>query len=373
VTRVLLVAVASLLAVPATAEEEAGPWGFQLYFDGGYAASSTEPDNGLWRSKGTTFRLDSPQLNLAMGVVSKIPSARSRWGFSFGLQAGVDTENLVPSTPPASNEPVSDADTLRHLYRANFSYLFSAGSGLRLTGGLLNSYIGYESYLAIDNPNYTRGYVTDTAPYFLIGVEAAYSPSEVVDLGFYMVTGYQYLADPNDAPSFGFSIAWQTSPVLSLRQNLYYGPDQFDASLEFWRFFSSTIVEWKTERFLLAAAFDFGTEKQEAEPGQPRANWYSGALWARWLIGDHWSVGLRPEVLDDDDGLVTSSEQLLRAFAATVKYEFQPARHNKLVATLEVRTDRSTGDGGGFYDGPDNDLVENQNLVLLGLLWSFDR
>ena len=82
---------------------------------------------------------------------------------------------------------------------------------------------------------------------------------------------------------------------------------------------------------------------------------------------------MRPEFLEDDHGLVTSGEQLLRAVAATVKYEVHPARHNKLVATLEVRTDRSTGDGGGFYEGPANDLVEDKSLILLGLLWSFDR
>jgi len=370
---IVLAVVGILLALPTTAEEDAGPWSFRLYFDGGYGASSTEPDNGLWRSKGTTFKLDSPQLNLAMGVARKKPTAQSRWGVSFGLQTGVDTENLVTSSPPPENEPISQAETLRHLYRANFSYLFSAGSGLRLTAGLINSYVGYESYLAIENPNYTRGYILDTVPYFLVGVETAYSPSDVVDLGFYVVTGFNYLADPNDDPSFGFSVAWQAIPGLTLRQNLYYGPDQVDASLEFWRFLSDTIVEWKTDHFLLAAAFDYGTEKRAAEAGQPRDDWISAALWARWLIGDHWSLGLRPEFLQDDGGLATASEQRLRAFAATLKYEFRPARHNRLVASLEVRTDRSTGDGGGFYEGPDNDLVEDQSLVLLGLLWSFDR
>lgn len=353
-----------MLAVPATADEDAGPWGFQLYFDGGYGASSTEPDNGLWRSKSTTFKLDSPQLNLAMAVVHKEPTVRSRWGLSFGLQTGVDTERLGPDT---------NTDLLRNLYRANFSYLFSAGRGLRLTGGLINSYIGYESYLAIENPNYTRGYILDSVPYFLVGIEAAYSPGDAVDLGFYVVTGYDYLADRNDAPSFGVSVAWQALSRLSLRQNLYYGPDQRDTSLEFWRFLSDTIVEWKTDQFSLAAAFNYGTEKRFAEPGNPRANWVSAAVWARWLIGKHWSLGLRPELLQDDYGLVADGDQHLSAIAATLKYEFQPAPHHRLVASLEVRTDRSTGEDGGFYAGPDNELVEIQRLVLIGLLWSFDR
>jgi len=374
---VLLLVTCVLLAFPVTAEdaplETSSPWTFQLYFDGGYVASSTEPANGIWRSKGTTFELDSPQVNLAMGVASKTATQTSRWGMEFGLQTGVDTEGLVTSPPPPAEEPVSNADALRHLYRANFSYLFSAKHGIRVTGGLLNSYIGYESYLAIENINYTRGYLTDNVPYFLVGVKTTCSPSDAVDLGFYVVTGFNYLSNPNDDPAYGFRLAWQVSQRLSLQQNIYYGPDQADTSLEFWRFLSDTIVEWKTERFLLAAAIDFGTEKQAVDPGQPRADWLSGALWARWLIGERWSIGLRPEFFRDDHGLMTGGEQTLRAYTATLKYEVQPARHNRLVATLEIRTDRSTGDGGGFYEGPENELVGNQNLVLLGLLWSFDR
>ena len=56
----------------------------------------------------------------------------------------------------------------------------------------------------------------------------------------------------------------------------------------------------------------------------------------------------------------------------TVKYEVSPGFH-RLAGVFEVRHDRSTGDEGGFFEGPENRLVPNQNLVLLGLLWSFDR
>lgn len=106
------------------------------------------------------------------------------------------------------------------------SYLFDAGRGLRVTGGLINSHIGFESFLAIDNPNYTRGYLTDTVPYFLIGVEALWDVSEDLDLAFYLTSGYKYLTSPNGAASPGMQLAWKASPSTTLKQNLYYGPDQ---------------------------------------------------------------------------------------------------------------------------------------------------
>jgi hypothetical protein len=55
-----------------------------------------------------------------------------------------------------------------------------------------------------------------------------------------------------------------------------------------------------------------------------------------------------------------------------VKYQFSPKYH-RLVGTLEARHDRSTGEEGGYFEGADNVLVPDQTLVLVGLLWSFDR
>jgi len=358
-------------ATTPSAADGSGGWSYQLYVDAGYAAADNDPANRTWRSKATTFELDDARLFLGMGQVRKEATPGSRWGVEFGLQTGVDSEGLVPGAPPPAEEPVADADGLRHLYRANASYRFGSDRGVQLTGGLINSFIGYESYLAIDNPNYTRAYITDMAPYFLVGFEALWSVSDQVDLSFYLVTGYNYLANPNNVPSAGFQATWQVSPRLSVTQNLYYGPDQAQTSVAFWRLLTDTHVEWTTGRFLVAAAVDFGSEKQARLPGQPTHRWSSAALWARWNVGKRWSLALRPEFFRDDDGQLTGAEQFIQAYTGTLEYRFAPRRH-RLVGTLEVRLDRSTGDEGGFYEGPNDLLVPNQNLVLAGVLWSLD-
>jgi hypothetical protein len=353
-------------------DEPASPWRYQLYLDAGYVHSNNNPANGEWRSKSTTNRLDNPELFLAMGNVRREATPESRWGFEFGLQTGIDSEGLVTAPPPPADTPIDNADSWRHLYRANLSYLFGSGRGVRLTGGLINSFVGYESYLAIENPNYTRGYLLDTVPYFMIGFETVWDVSEKVDLGFYLTTGYNYLTSPNDVLSPGLQVAWQVSPTTTFTQNVYYGPDQADTSVEFWRFLSDTIVEWKKGRFLVAAAVDFGSERQARLPGQPRHTWAAGALWARWQFTERWSVALRPEFYRDRDGQITGARQTIRAYTGTVKYRFSP-RHHRLVGVFEARYDRSTGPRGGFFKGPDNLLVPDQTLALIGVLWSFDR
>jgi hypothetical protein len=361
-------------AVAASDDDEAdsSPWHYQLYVDVGYPRSDNKPANRDWRSKSSTNKLDGVELFLGMGNVRKEATAGSRWGFEFGLQTGLDSRGLLTSSPPPADEPIGNADSWRHLYRANFSYLFDAGRAVRLTGGLINSYIGYESYLAIDNPNYTRGYILDTVPYFLIGLETVWEVSEQVDLGFYLASGYNYLTNPNDRPSLGFQVAWRVSPRTTFKQNVYYGPDQADTSIEFWRFLSDTILEWKSDRWLVAGAVNYGSERQARLPGQPRYEWASGALWVRWLFADGLSVAFRPEFYRDRDGRITGARQLIRAYTGTVKYRFSP-RHHRLVGVFELRYDRSTGDQGGFYKGPDNILVPTQSLALLAILWSFDR
>lgn len=60
-------------------------------------------------------------------------------------------------------------DVLRYVSRANLSYRLPVGNGLNLTARLMNSFIGFESFYAKDNPNYTRGWIADYSPYFLMG------------------------------------------------------------------------------------------------------------------------------------------------------------------------------------------------------------
>jgi hypothetical protein len=346
-------------------------WNYGLYLDLGYNMNFNHPGNNRWRSKGTTFKVNQPRVNLAMGYASKEATPQSRWGIEFGMQAGVDTDNLVPEPPPASNEPMSNADSLRHLYRANGTYLFPVGNGLEVTAGLINSYIGYESYLAIQNLNYTRGYILDFVPYFLIGVQGTYPVGNTLDGSLFVVNGWNYLADPNDAPSFGFQSVWQPSQGIKFVQNLYYGPDQENTNIEFWRFFSDSILEWKSDRFLVAAAFDIGTEKQVNVVGNPRYTWMSGALWFGWHIGGPWNLGLRSEFFSDPDGIGTGSEQTIQAYTGTLKYTFSPLVSNTAVLALEYRFDRSTGQEGGFFKGDANRLVPDQHQVIFSLMWTF--
>ena len=94
-------------------------------------------------------------------------------------------------------------------------------------------------------------------------------------------------------------------------------------------------------------------------------------MWVRWQFANGWSAALRPEFYSDPEGQISGAKQFIQAYTGTIKYQLS-LRHHRIVGVFEARYDRSTGDAGGFYEGPDNTLVPSQSLVLLGLLWSFE-
>lgn len=370
----------SLLWVQSAHGEEAGAghsdWHIDGFVDVSYASNFNYPDNHRWRSKSTTTHVNELAPNMVFGSVRKDAVVDSRWGLEFGLQAGYDTDGLVPVGVPGRDKPVDGADTLRHLSRANVSYLAPVGNGLLLTAGLFNSFIGYQSFYSPLNLHYTRSYMADNAPYFMFGVGASTPISESLTVGLYVINGFSYLSHANDEPSYGAQVVYKAAPHLILTENLYYGPDQSSTNLKFWRFFSDSVIEWKHDRVTLAAAYDAGTENAAEQPGHPRTFWMGAAVFAHWNISGPWSVGVRPEVYWDRNGRISGSEQLLSAVTSTVEYRM-PYSKQSVIVRLEHRYDQSTGAGGGFFiqgrTGPDTSgLARDQQLLLLSFIWALE-
>jgi len=364
----ILLTVASLTGLVAPAAADDTDLQYQLYLDAGYVGANREPEDHDWQGKSTTRKLNEANVNLAMANLWKAASTDSRWGFELGVQAGEDSKGLVP---PPEAIPASNADELRHLYRANVSYLLGKTGALKIGGGLFRSYIGHESFLAAENPNYSRAYITDAIPYFLTGVAAEWEVSKVVDLGFYVVNGFNHLADPNNKPSYGLQGKFGLTDRTIFTQNFYYGPDQEETDQKYWRFYSNSIIEWESERLKLAASFDFGNEKQADLPDEPRAEWANTTIWIDWTVNDKMSLGLRPEYHKDTDGALTGNKQTIKALTGTLKYEWLPPG-NRIVTMLEARYDRSTGEEGGFPD-ENGQVAEDQVAILAGFIWSFTR
>lgn len=348
-------------------------WHYGAYVDVGYVGNFNFPDNHLWRHRATASHHNELSPNMGLAYVRKDVSTASRWGMELGFQGGRDTEGFAFLQ---GERRIDGSDVLRHIHRANVSYLAPVGRGLTITAGLFNSLMGYESLYARDNANYTRSWIADNSPYMMLGVNVQYPLREDFTVAAFVVNSYYHLARPNDLPSYGGRWVWRATPRLTLIQTLYGGPDQTDTSLEFWRLYGNHIVEWKGDDVTVAASFDIGTENVAGRVGSPRAFVMGGNIVVRWHISGPWSVAVRPEFYWDRNGRWTGAEQFVKAMTSTVEYKL-PYQWTNTLVRVEHRYDESTGVGGGFFkDGEIRPgvagLTPGQHLLLLGVLVSFD-
>jgi hypothetical protein len=348
-------------------------WHYGAYVDVGYIGNFNFPDNHLWRGRTTAFEHNELSPNMGLGYVRKEASESSRWGMELGFQGGRDSEEFA--FLPGERR-VDGSDVLRHVHRANVSYLAPVGNGLTVTAGLFNSLMGYESLYAKDNANYTRSWIADNTPYMMFGVNAQYPLHDNLTVTAFVVNSYSHLAHPNDLPSYGGRWIWKAMPRVTWSQTFFAGPNQMDTSLEFWRVYGNHILEWRGDDVTVAVSFDIGTESISGRPGRPRTFVMGGNMVVRWQINGPWSVALRPEFYWDRNGRWTGSEQFVKAITSTVEYKL-PYQWVNTVVRVEHRYDDSTGVGGGFFKGggirPDVvSLAREQHLLLLGVLVSLD-
>ena len=358
------------------AEPSRSRWRYGAYLDLSYPLDFNFPENHRWRSKVTTQRVNELTPNMAMGYVRKDADESSRWGMEFGVQGGYDVTGQVPNANLRHGDSYAGSDTFSHFSRANVSYLAPIGTGLKVTAGLFNSFIGYESFYAKDNFNYTRSYLPDYSPYFMFGLSAQYQINTALKSAFYIINRYSFLSHPNDLPSYGAQLVWLSSPSITLTQNVYYGPDQSNTDLRYWRFFSDSSIQWKRNTLTIALVYDIGMERAIPEAGGYHAFWTGSAIYTHWQFTKTWALAIRPELYYDPNGTMTGARQFIKAVTTTVEYKM-PLAATITRLRLEYRYDDSTGSQGGFFKNGEISpgvigLVQAQHLLIAAILWDYD-
>ncbi|MBI3565514.1 MAG: outer membrane beta-barrel protein [Elusimicrobia bacterium] len=370
----LALAASAALASPSRAAGPEALWHASAFADGSYADDLNHPSNHLFRGRGTTPLVGQPVLNMAGVGLRKDAAESSRWGLELGAQTGKDAKAFGYS---ATSPNIDHGDALSHIAKANVSYLAPVGSGLTVQAGLFGSLIGEESLYAKDNFNYTRAWISDFSPYLMFGANASYAFDEKDSAALYVVNEYFHLSRSNAEPAYGVQYARKQAPGLTLKETVFYGPDQRATAVGYWRLFSDSIVEWRAgERVSTWLAYDVGTERLAEQAGEPRVFWMGAAAAARWNVSGPWSVAERPEFYWDRNGRLTGSRQLVEALTSTLEYKAAFGRHGAIVR-LEHRYDFSTGPDGGFYRGGDSvpgtpGLRPSHHMVIAALIWTFD-
>lgn len=357
----------SSVAVRANDENIDSLWHYGAYLDLNYAPDLSTPRSVPFRDKLTTNRLNQFSPDLGMVYLSKTTSTESPWGFELSGQAGYDTNGQLPPS-----QPLVGANVLRYFSRANVSYQTDIGNGLKFNGGLMNSFIGYESFYAKDNINYTRAWGSDYSPYFLIGAGATYPVNEKIDAGLYIVSDYNYLQEVNTQPKYASQFTYRINEHLKWMENAFVGPEQTNTAFQYWRGFLNSMLEWSQDDWTVAYVLDGGSQRTTAA-NHVQDLYVANAVYGRWNFSGPWTLGVRPELYYDPNGLQTGNIQFIKAISTTLEYKFSEAGFTNRVR-LEYRYDNSTGTQGGFYgpQGINGPLIEGQSLIYLVVMMNYD-
>jgi hypothetical protein len=340
-------------------------WNYGGFADVAYLFDFNHPANKLFRSRGTAWHVDDLNVNMTGGYIKKKRADAPGWGAELTVQAGKDVEVFgFSATAPF----IRGYKWLRHVGPTNVSY--TAANTLTVQGGVFSSLIGYDSLYTKDNFTYTRPWGADFTPYFMMGVNVSYPFKENLTGTFFVINGYWHLADANNVPSSGGQLAYKPSPNITVKETVLVGPHQSDTSFKYWRFLSDTIVERKTDRCTVAFEYQFSTERVDG-PEDRRALWMAGQLPVHWTVHGPWALTLRPEVTWDRDGRWTLAKQTVKAMTTTLDYRVS-YRNSNAILRLEHRVDDSRGPQGGFFNAGTNELKPTQNLLILGLIFTFD-
>jgi hypothetical protein len=356
-----------------TARAQDAAWTFGGFADIAYLFAPNDPFNQAFRGRGTAWHLNDPFLNMA-GIYARRPSSSaSRLGGEVMVHGGKDAELFGFS---ATAPRLSGANWLRHLGPTNVTYLADIGKGLTVQGGVFSSLIGYDSLYARDNVNYTRPWGADFTPYLMLGVNASYPLTDKVTATAFIVNGYWHLAEANSVPSFGGQVSVAISPRFTFKESIMAGPHQPETAFRYWRFLSDSIVEHKTDRFVIALNGHFATEPiaPAASIGTPgnRAWWFAAQVPMQWHAHGPWRIALRPEVARDSTGRWTLAEQTVKAFTATVEYR-AAFKSTATSVKLEYRVDNSTGAEGGFFTDREDEMTSTEHLWIAAVVFRFDR
>jgi len=307
------------------------------------------------------------------------PDAGRRFGGRVDLQFGQATETLQGSL---ANEP--RPWVYRNIFQAFGTYVAPVGSGLTVDFGKWASALGYENNYAKDQINYSRSYWFNFLPFYHAGGRVNYRFNDRVAVNYWITNGTQQTEEFNNFKDQFVGLVLQ--PAKSVTWNVQYylgqeradvepieqpGPptlptqpglsvvpvDAFKGKLQI---FDSYVAWTPSASTTVGLEGDYVTSQN---PAAAASRVSGGAAYFRRQLTPRSALGVRAELLTDDDGLFSGQSQ--RLTDATVTYDFRV--NDGFLVRTEWRRDRSNKPF--FFGQTVDERKTSQTTATLGLIW----
>jgi hypothetical protein len=352
-----------------------GPTTLSGFVDVYYGYNSNQPENRTTALR--NFDINSGQfgLNMIELVADKATSTDSRVGYhvalGFGQAMNLVNGSEIPSPNVPVTQPSSPPPTItnfdQYLKEGYLEYLAPVGKGLTVDVGKFVTNAGAEVIETKDNWNYSRGLLFSWAiPYFHFGMRAKYTFNSKIALSGFLLNGWNNSVDNNSGKTTGFTLALTPTKKLSLYENYYVGPEEFNDNSNFRHLSDTVLVYNATSKLSLMANYDYGHETVTG--GSPI--WWSGiAGYIKYAPNAKWAVATRGEYFIDHNGFETGLfpvGQKVGEFTGTLERTLG----GHLMSRLEYRYDTSDQNVFPYRAGQFGD-IDHQHTVTLGLVYAF--
>ncbi len=139
------------------------------------------------------------------------------------------------------------ARAFQYLQQASVGWHFHALHGINLEAGILPSHIGMETLLTQENWNYSRPFLSDFTPYYLMAGRIEIYPTDRLFLQGWVANGWQTYGKWHETMAFGYLLNWRPTERLSLTTAGYAGTDDRTQAGAV-RLYTDNYAQWRFQK-----------------------------------------------------------------------------------------------------------------------------
>ncbi|MBI2606765.1 MAG: porin [Deltaproteobacteria bacterium] len=245
--------------------------------------------------------------------VNLVELSARKTGAEAGFQADFDFGQIAED-----NSPVAGDDFSKHLGQGFITYAPSPVPGLKIAAGKMAAHMGFETYKASNNWNYSRSNAFGFGvPRWHTGVAAGYAfMPEMFESTLYYYNGWNTNYKTEAAATVGAKLAFSNlADKLDIAVNLLTGPAA--PGVKRVSLYETNATYKLRSDLLYGADFLYGEGKRTGING---AKWWSAALYHKCGIYRNATLSPRLEMYEDKDAFTTGTGQSIKSATLTHSY-----------------------------------------------------
>jgi hypothetical protein len=366
-------------SVPAPAAAPA-PIAFSGFVDAYYGYNFNRPAPLAPRSTGPVENQNIPQGNTGYRYfdnfhndigLNLLELTIKKSGQEVNFVADLDFGNVADfnaGTPVNGNTQTVVDEVSKHIGQAVISYTPSNMPRLTIEVGKLITHVGYESYKARDDWQYSRSVLASYGlPFWHIGAHVGYAvvPDKFVT-SVYIYNGWNSIYENNSGKTFGFQAKWTPNSDLTVLYNTIAGPENPDNTSS-WRYLHEANATWAASQRLSFALETLYAWETKTFSDTQSTRWGGGTFHIKWNTTERSYLSPRFEIYRDVGGLTLFNpgvSQTVREVTLTHGYQLAQGLDTRLEGRWDIAS------GASPFQSNDG-LKSSQVTATASVLYSF--